>query len=162
MEKEFVGYDQALKLKELGLDELCIMAYFKYTSFSSSSKMKIELYRPLDRIYGENYFFKNSSEEFSDDNVRGLKDGDGAKCSAPTFHQVFRWFRLEHGLDITIAPTADYNGVTNGYYYEIMANELCKSKVEVESKSFKTHEEAELECLNELIDIIKNELKKDK
>lgn len=72
MNKEFVPYELALKLKQLGFDEPCL-TYYNYDK-------KIE--RSDDWAYGVT-----------------LKDKrDRNECLAPLFQQAFRWFREEHGL----------------------------------------------------------------
>ena len=68
MEKEFIPYEQALELKELGFDEPCIKYYWTDGMFSKGY---------------ENPFNYNKR-----DNV----------ISAPTFSQAFRWFREVYGL----------------------------------------------------------------
>ena len=69
MEKEFIPYSLALRMKELGFDEPCFGYY-------------IELVNPIQGIL---------TIEKCD------KDMDG--CLAPTFSQAFRWFREMYGLD---------------------------------------------------------------
>ena len=92
MEKEFVPYELAVKLKELGFDELC----FVYYKRSNENKP----------AYPNHGVIQNSV------------CGDG--ITAPTFSQAFRWFREEHGLCIVIKPIDDkklelgYNLTKNG------------------------------------------------
>lgn len=62
MEKEFVPYEQALELKELGFDEPC----FKW-------------YTSMGRLINA-----GNSNQIS---IEGTN-----ACSAPTFSQAFRWF----------------------------------------------------------------------
>ena len=69
MEKEFIPYEQALALKELG---------FKYVS-------TIFAYDEA----GELYTRSGIPHDF---NIRGL-------LSAPSFSQAFRWFREKYRLD---------------------------------------------------------------
>jgi hypothetical protein len=74
MKKEFIPYEQALALKELGFDEPCIMTY---------------LNGELDK---ELFLFNHSirshpTQEF---------------ISAPLYQQAFRWFRDEHGMSGSI------------------------------------------------------------
>lgn len=63
---------------------------------------------------------------------------------APTFSQAFRWFREKYGLCIVIKPIDDkklelgYNLLKNGL---MMGSHL-------------TYEEAELDCLTKLIEIV--------
>ncbi len=145
MNKEFTPYQESLALKELGFDEPCIMAYFKYTT--SEPKNRIQLLRPLDRIYGENYFFNNSSEEFKDTSISG--DGDGAKCSAPTFSQAFRFFREKYKIEPEMLSDM------MGYVCSIVdRNKPLKTRL-TPSNLFQTYEEAELACLKKLIEIVK-------
>jgi len=114
MNKEFIPYEQALELKELGFNEQCLACYLADTLFTSN-----------DIIY-------NST--------------DIPVIKAPLYQQAFRWFRDKHGLCIIIKPIDDkkldlgYNLLKNGL---IMSTHL-------------TYEEAELECLKKLIEIVKN------
>jgi hypothetical protein len=80
MEKEFIPYEQALALKELGFDEPCIL-----------------LYRGLDTqpVCQIGYEFK--TEKNSDYN-----DETNYWLTVPTFSQAFKWFREKYGLFISI------------------------------------------------------------
>lgn len=68
MEKEFVPYEQALALKELGFDEPCLAWH--------NSK----------RLFINNYDNCNSKMPFE------------YCCSLPLKQQVFRWFREKYNL----------------------------------------------------------------
>jgi len=100
MNNQFVTYEIALKLKELGFKEPCFKAYFKYT-LSSSDCTLIQLLSPLVEIYGENYLFNNNDDIFIDKSISG--DGDGAKCTAPLWQQVIDYFREKHNLIIYVS-----------------------------------------------------------
>jgi hypothetical protein len=116
MEKEFVSYEQALALKELGFDEPCFMYYTD----------KGELYK--SNLYG---------------------------ISAPLYQQAFRWFREEHNLfcEIQIDRTTEPKFCFNIFQYEHFGN---YEKIEVkEWYLYRTQEEAELECLRKLIEVVK-------
>jgi len=71
---------------------------------------------------------------------------DDLCVSTPTYSQAFRWFRDKYGLCLVIKPIDDkkldlgYNLTKNGL---IMNAHL-------------TYEEAELACIKELIEIVKN------
>ena len=70
---------------------------------------------------------------------------------APLYQQAFRWFREKYNLKSWIQEhTADT------FIYEIRPHKLTDYK-EGEVYVYKIHEEAELACLNKLIEIIKNE-----
>jgi hypothetical protein len=74
--------------------------------------------------------------------------------TALTYSQAFRWFREKYVLDSIIQPT-----YSTKYQYRVFKVE-AKSKVQVYgdymSKEFNTYEEAELECLKKLIEMVKN------
>ena len=72
VEKDFVPYEEALALKELGFDEPCFGWY-------QVGRLKKE-YHPLKENSG------NQSYMVEDD------------CNAPTFSQAFRWFRERYNL----------------------------------------------------------------
>jgi hypothetical protein len=106
MKKEFIPYEQALALKELGFDEPCFATHGY-----------------LDLYIGSN-------------------DGH---IKAPTFSQGFRWFREKYNLFGHIEVEGD-----NSFYWHIRNPEQF-----ISSQKSNTYEEAELECLKKLIEIIK-------
>ena len=112
MNKEFVPYELALKLKQLGFDEPCFGSYIdgKLTSL-------------LDCI------------------LWGDVKGD---LPSPLFQQAFRWFRDKGFLiDVTSLNTDEYEFYIKwSYAYSFL------------SDTYKTFPEAELACLEKLIDII--------
>ena len=120
MEREFVNYNQALKLKELGFDEPCFGWYENN-----------ELVTLLECIYPE-------------DRLEFIKVGEISKrISAPTFSQCFRLFREKHSdLDFGVAKI--HNGTTNYHYHINLQWEFFEG----------TYEEAELACLDKLIEIV--------
>jgi hypothetical protein len=75
MNKEFIPYEQALELKELGFNEDCIACFFKYNN---------ELYTIL-----------NTETMIS----RWSIMAHNLNTSAPLYQQAFRWFREKYGLD---------------------------------------------------------------
>ena len=133
MNKEFVPYEQVLDLKELGFDEPCIL-----------------LYRGLDTqpVCQMGYEFKiEKNSDFNDETNYWL--------TVPLYQQEFRWFREKYDLfgciDLhTSTPIHWYiridDIIKNDYVYHSEDNDL----------KFKTYEEAELECLKQLIEIVKN------
>ena len=104
MTQEFVPYEQALALKELGFDEPCFGYY---------SEGELIL----------NSHTNNHMQRF--------------RYSAPTFSQAFRWFREKHNLK-------DKYGVFP--HHTIMFNYIIGGGKE---------EEAELACLDKLIELAK-------
>jgi len=67
---------------------------------------------------------------------------------APLYQQVFRWFREKYALYGTIK-------YGNNEFDKSIYLFPCVNGVIVGNDSFKTQEEAELECLKKLIEIIK-------
>ena len=73
----------------------------------------------------------------------------GYMVSRPTFSPAFRWFREKHNL---VFNFINFNIVKPvDYHWSITWNDEAKA-----SSIVKTYEEAEQECLNKLIEIIKN------
>jgi hypothetical protein len=122
MNKEFIPYEQALDLKELGFDEPCIL-----------------LYRGLDTqpVCQIGYEFK--TEKNSDYN-----DETNYWLTVPTFSQAFRWFREKYGY---LSNIHDFNG-----NFKATLSGNCNWL----GSWTKTYEEAELDCLKKLIEIVKN------
>jgi hypothetical protein len=69
--------------------------------------------------------------------------------TAPLYQQAFRWFREKYQLDSSIALVA------NGYGFYIHKNRNYTNKGESYGM-YITYEEAELACLNKLIEIVNN------
>lgn len=133
MEKEFIPYEQALALKELGFDEPCF-GWFRSTLIPSN----------FTEFFLETEFGMNESP--SDWVNSNFLD---EACSAPLYQQAFRWFREKYNLNSFIIDSKSYN-----WYFNI--NDMIKDDIVSEVLYFKTYEEAELECLKKLIEIIKN------
>jgi hypothetical protein len=66
MNNEFIPYEQALELKDLGFDKPCFA------------------------FYDESLYFPNNENQYGTFCNQKL---DASSCSAPTFSQAFRWFR---------------------------------------------------------------------
>jgi hypothetical protein len=76
IENEFIPYEQALALKELGFDEPCLAYYNKKELFSFTQICN----EPL-----EGHYIKVSN-----------------RLCTPLYQQAFRWFREKHKLHSTI------------------------------------------------------------
>jgi len=134
MEKEFIPYELALELKELGFDESCFGIW-------------IERGNKHDVIY----VAKQEDAWMAEQN-------DG--ILAPLYQQAFRWFREVHNLRgfIGYRPNVkkfDYHiydmGLSGKEYVTQRTMEAFNKDPLVG-----TYEEAELGCLKQLIQIIKN------
>ena len=132
MNREFAPYEQSLALKELGFNEPCIL-----------------LYRGLDTqpVCQIGYEFK--TEKNSDYN-----DETNYWLTVPTFSQAFRWFREKYNLDSFVKHLYK-STIKVGYYFGIDEYNGIEFQMELDGY-YETYEEAELACLNKLIEIVKN------
>jgi hypothetical protein len=139
MEKEFVPYEQASALKELGFDELCLGYYLCRNSALGIDDLLI-------------------TTEWID-----LLPYDSSSCKVPTFSQAFRWFREKYDLCAYVVTAPNYikgeSKYKTRFSYAIYGmNEKSSSTVFIlirDAVNLSTHEEAELECLKKLIEIVK-------
>lgn len=130
MNKEFVPYEIALKLEEIGFDEPFITFGTQYLyrneDFCRSNSGAIELF-----------------ESFNDELV-----------IAPTFAQAFKWLLKKHSLYAVIIPT-----VTMHWTFKTMTVLEGMVEVppykHVDATDYSTYEEAETACLKKLIEIVK-------
>lgn len=67
---------------------------------------------------------------------------------APLYQQIFRWFREKYSLFSTITYLQEYK-----YCFDIGAIPECN--YQGYGQNFNTYEEAEIACLNKLIEIVK-------
>lgn len=123
LEKEFVPYEFAVKLKDLGFDAKCL-------AFYTSNKMLHIEYTKL---------------------ISGWQNSDLHNAViAPTFSQAFRWFREKQRIASEI--TCINSTRMDHFKYNIHANnDDIKQK-----NGFDSYEEAELACLEKLIEIVED------
>jgi hypothetical protein len=127
MDKEFVPYELALKLKQLGFDEPCICRYYVVTKWE----------KPTGEI-----LLQLSDCELSERNI----------VKAPLYQQAFRWFRENYSLYSCINTFTEELGNNKPYFiYEIRNPEQFQL-----SEVYNKYEEAELACLEKLIEIVES------
>jgi hypothetical protein len=119
MNTEFVPYEQALALKELGFDEPCL-GYWKSKNWLIQEKTRTDGYTHADQ-----------------------------ECSAPLYQQAFRWFREKYGL------SGNIDCCDKLCEWNIKSSKLDKS---IFSNNIQSYEEAELACLKNLIEIVKQQI----
>lgn len=73
---------------------------------------------------------------------------------APMFCQAFHWFRQKYKLHQFIQSDFSYN--ISGGIWDVNGYEGCR--YDIDSEPFSSYEEAELDCLRKLIEIVKNNL----
>ena len=128
MEKEFIPYEQALALKELGFDEPCF-GYFD-PLLGDYTIMNSDCINPKPTLFNHN--------------------SSSVVVSAPTFSQAFRWFREKYRLD----SKPEY--FLNDWYCFIINDMKGTETSRRLFTEYPSYEEAELECLKKLIEIVKN------
>jgi hypothetical protein len=138
VEKEFAPYEPSLDLKELGFDEPCFGRYYYKES-----------YPMLNPNSGETELVFEFGQYIKQTEITIL---------APLYQQAFRWFREKYNLEYQIIKSANgnYSAVihlnTQEYLDKISTlHHACVDEV-VDCYSY---EEAELECLIKLIEIVK-------
>lgn len=143
MKKEFIPYEQALVLKELGFDEPCLYCYFPNPNYKMGEKFDlIETIRMLpNQIKSIGELIKDGSFENT--------------VLAPLYQQTFRFFRENHNLTSEVSIEQYRRKTDKKWMFSITyLNE--DAMYEHSKTTFETYEEAELECLKKLIKLIKN------
>jgi hypothetical protein len=115
MKKEFVPYELALRMKQIGFNENKFAYYYLHKD------------KPLLETQGPYDFGTHSNS-----------------VSAPLFQQAFRWFREKHKLSSIISQF--------GYSIENQFGQIIHTIPDDENPL--CYEEAELACLEKLIDIV--------
>ena len=136
IENEFIPYDQALVLKELGFDKECFGYYHykKYYQYGLDFENIIFKYKCKLIDKGFNLYPNDKTKR---DIYILEKDKSNFFCKAPLYQQAFRWLWNKTGKYIIPIQKDDKEWLAIGIVY-------------------KTYEEAELECLKKLIKIVKN------
>jgi hypothetical protein len=156
MNQEFVTYDQALALKELGFGEPCLLSlnwingYNTYTEKSNEPKAWIS----------SNVEIKYDFSQFKVD----FKDVYHVEIQIPLYQQAFRWFRDKHGLYIHFVPEFYMTGINfNWQILWYLPKEkwteyvVCNGTMLFgDNGEYPTQEDAENACLDKLIEIVKN------
>jgi hypothetical protein len=145
LQKEFVPYELALRMKDLGFDEPCITFY------------PVNLTQPLIGDYatlGLNGKYSSIKDGYRNSvclNQLWKKryKQDYANVAAPTYSQAFRFFREKYDLHHVIHHFTHKKGTDEEYLAEV-------GKADDIFSECRTYEEAELACLQKLIEIVEN------
>lgn len=129
--KNFIPYDLALELKDLGFNEECFAWY---------------------NMSQDNLCF------FGDDCCADMYAGEESRPEAPLWQQAFRWFREKY--DLTWEHQFNDSNISlyvGEITYPDNSLEFFKN-INVEYDGYnKAYEEAELECLKKLIELFKEQ-----
>lgn len=127
LKRQFVTYEQAKKLSELGFNEPCFGYYIQLKN-PDEGVLKIET---IDNIDDKSYVY------------------------APTYSQIFMWFRDKHNLRSFIDTRVRNVDSPFQWIYDYQ----IKMGNGIDTKPFygddsETYEEAESACLNKLIELL--------
>lgn len=133
MKKEFVTYEQAVKLKKLGFDEFC---FGFYNNAESVPYIKQDLTDELKMIYTGDF-------------------------EAPLKQQVFRWFREKYNIQgyiysSTVRGNTEKTKQFTGYIWNINGIDTPFLSTDARDELHDTYEQAESACIDKLIEIVKN------
>jgi hypothetical protein len=137
MNKEFTPPEQSLDLKELGFNEPCFKFYIETGELIPASYSK------------EGTVYPSNSDLLPE------------WTASPTYSQAFRWFRENHNLmfQIFYLCNGNYAAIihrTTPEYMDLVDQVRPSSGCVDEVVDCYSYEEAELECLKKLIEIVKN------
>ena len=138
MKTEFIPYEQALSMKELGFNLGC----WRVGNPNGATMWKwVEVDEDTETVSASDVLSQEYGDEWT---------------PIPTFSQAFRWFRENYNLyseillDQTTAPKfcfENYKYEDFGHFYNFRIGEWSL---------YRTYEEAELHCLISLIEFVKN------
>jgi hypothetical protein len=134
MEKEFIPYEQAIDLKELGFES-------PY---------------PIGGYQSGKVFYYEKGELYYDGRPMYSSDAHSGQLLAPLYQQAFRWFREKY----KIHSSTFWMEIDKSIYWNYRYSYLDDKSTESVNRSifyFNTPEEAELECLKKLIKIVKEQ-----
>jgi hypothetical protein len=145
MEKEFAPYELALKMKQLGFDEPCLGGY--NPNPVNDDDLGTLIYPTIKLDFEDEDIIFNDTES-NQPNCWTIEDD---VILAPTFSQAFRWFREKYKLHAEIRSYT-------AKYFTIIIQELKDIVRYIEyggiDLKFNTYEEAEIACLEKLIEIV--------
>jgi hypothetical protein len=160
MKKQFIPYEQALELKELGFDEKCF-AYFNGETVTRMSDRgtlsidKINTYRnTFLSIKNQQPFVYTPEPGDADTNPMYERLKWGITVSTPLWQQAFDWFREKHNLYFEIFNSPMY--VHHAWKFRTYTIENNRLRNAIISENFGTYQEAKEAALVKLISLTKN------
>ena len=132
----FVPYEIALKLKEKGFNETCF-----------------GFYTNEGLLYSEGWGYKKNNNVYETETL------------APLYQQVFKWFRDKHNISYSIDWMLRTNEYYSGYivhFRGLNGNKLNQENFIILNEElppkgygvYKIYEEAELDCINKMLELI--------
>lgn len=155
MEKQFVPYELAVKLKELGFDEECFAFYLENRNGNISLEFgegtQYRTHRPYENVRYDK--ITNSHSKTFENRLYNCR------CTSPIWQQAFDWFREKYGLfHFEDHRCNSHDGNSKIYWFGIKQfkeapfGSIVKVGL-IELGCFKTYESARLACLEKLIEL---------
>ena len=132
MEDDFVTFEQATKLKELGFDWNCNHYYDASEQINECVDSNVSNY----------------------DNFNGNCFIEGV-ISAPLLSQAQKWLRDNHNIDICIVRSGIFN---KSYYYEIIIDCDFNNMIQGNSLPNISYEESLSESIDKALEILKERI----
>lgn len=142
MEKQFVTFEIAKKLKEIGFKEPCL-AYYPLYDFEDDNK---NLYKKGQLIFiCQGYTSYGRSYDEIKPNI--ITNDEVNKASAPMWQQVFEWFRKAR-----VHMNIEFNNSTKLYYQKFNATKTHPECFE--RKTYKSYYDAQEKTILNFINLI--------
>lgn len=141
MNKDFVPFEEALQLKELGLK-------IKSPAFYNPNGVSFYKWKEVEE--NDEAISLLEIIKYYDDLIKDRVD-------IPTFSQAFRWFREKYKLYCLPEPSGSWRYICN-YRGEDLNGKHWSGYLRDERRNvlfYNSYEEAELACLRKLIEIVK-------
>ena len=138
MEKEFIPYEQALELKELGFDEECLCTMYTDIPFNESSGNPIKQLRIGCGAEDDDAVSLFDTQKFVNSQYVNYY------ITVPLYQQAFRWFREKYGI------------FSSTWCFETEQKFFIEFGFGIHKFEIDNEGEVELECLKKIIEIVKN------
>ena len=150
MKDQFIPYEEALALKELGfgIDEYVKSSFF-YANDRKLTTNKTGVKRTLKSALGTPYG-QNTIEDYESYLVE-VDNSSEDYVIALLWQQAFDWFRVEHNIH-AIITNYKYEPEGLRWEYQFRSSEGLQGSDSM--KTYLSYEEAKLECLRELIKMV--------
>lgn len=152
MKKEFVTYEIALKLKELGFDEPCFGYYTIMKNWMISTDPK---YNTDPHFIGPNWCTEDMKMRFMyvvnsfGDRDSTVKNSEFTKAihniAVPLWQQCIDWFREKHNMYIEITYEGGLQKDTSLYSFQIWSNQTSDKSDKM--NYYKAREQAILKAI---------------
>jgi hypothetical protein len=142
MENEFIPYEEAQALADIGFDEECLAIYYK-------DDVRKKLLFSIAEKYSSN---PEVAKHQARDTIRAINFEKGWAIGVPLYQQALRFFRKK-GFGIIEKPFYSSTDTPNITYAKDIIDWETGKVYKMQRQA--TYEEAELDCLRKLIEIYK-------